>query len=619
MQYTEKESIALFAYVSCVAYLSPLLGAWLADGSWGRYHTIWRFGQAYVIGLVIVTLAASLGPSIRGEEATTAATTTATPTTTTTTDESTSSVTTSHSMDSTSSLLLLQRILTFGGLFLVCLGTGGIKACVSAFGADQVGGLFRPVSSPETNGIDNIGPSEMNTTRDQETNQNQPTEERDEQLRAFFAYFYFGINIGAVTSIACVPLIRAQYGFAAAFSLPTAFMLLAILVFRSRQEEYIHNNVPSKEWTNESDGAKTSTTSTNPPISATFRICWWILRHKLLSSSPRVSRLVPAGWKPAFPLTQSMPLQPRLITRRRGNRVAASDGRRGRHTLVPNDDCDHALSSEPNDYDLKEKHSDQEEGNDENDNTEHEENKQLDEAAQALHALPIIALFPIYWCLYDQQGSVWTLQASRMALHGLEPEQMTLVNPVEILLFIPLFDRIIYPAMETRGWNISPLRRMTWGMALAAISFFVSGWVESSIQYRSDHGLPPVHVFWQLPQLTILAVSEIFLSVTGYEFTYAAAPERLKSFIMAIYLLMMAVGDFVGGLLYSTVFKQLSIAVAMHICGVLMLINLALFRVVSRWWLRHDYTVWRQRPARGDQGQPETVEMAVIVPEVRMV
>ena len=31
----------------------------------------------------------------------------------------------------------LYRIMTFGGLFLIALGTGGIKPCVAAFGGDQ--------------------------------------------------------------------------------------------------------------------------------------------------------------------------------------------------------------------------------------------------------------------------------------------------------------------------------------------------------------------------------------------------------------------------------------------------------------------------------------------------
>jgi dipeptide/tripeptide permease len=216
------------------------------------------------------------------------------------------------------------------------------------------------------------------------------------------------------------------------------------------------------------------------------------------------------------------------------------------------------------------------------------EDIQLRDAAQALHVLPIMTLFPIFWMLYDQQDSVWTLQASRMALHGLEPEQLNVVNPVEIMLFIPLFDRIIYPALEARGWNISHMRRMAGGMLLASLSFFISGLLESVIQHRDEQGIEQIHVFWQLPQLTILAVAEILLSVTGLEFAYASSPERMKAFLMALYLLTTAVGDFFGGVLYSSVFQALNKATVLHVCAGLMLCNLGLFCFVARWYERSE-------------------------------
>src|SRR3569623_1812580 len=60
LQYTDRQAIAFFAYTSCLAYLSPVAGALLADGPLGRYTTILGFGILYVLGLVILTLGASL-------------------------------------------------------------------------------------------------------------------------------------------------------------------------------------------------------------------------------------------------------------------------------------------------------------------------------------------------------------------------------------------------------------------------------------------------------------------------------------------------------------------------------------------------------------------------------
>jgi len=40
----------------------------------------------------------------------------------------------------------------------------------------------------------------------------------------------------------------------------------------------------------------------------------------------------------------------------------------------------------------------------------------LDDARQTLNIIPVLLMFSVFWTLYDQQGSVWTLQATRMYL-----------------------------------------------------------------------------------------------------------------------------------------------------------------------------------------------------------
>ena len=57
--------------------------------------------------------------------------------------------------------------------------------------------------------------------------------------------------------------------------------------------------------------------------------------------------------------------------------------------------------------------------------------------------------YPMYWSLYDQQGSQWTIQAMRMDGYtwGLTilPDQFQVINPILILVCIPLFNRVVYP------------------------------------------------------------------------------------------------------------------------------------------------------------------------------
>ncbi|XP_068102315.1 solute carrier family 15 member 2 [Hyperolius riggenbachi] len=89
---------------------------------------------------------------------------------------------------------------------------------------------------------------------------------------------------------------------------------------------------------------------------------------------------------------------------------------------------------------------------------------------------------PMFWALFDQQGSRWTLQATRMNLDFkgfvAQPDQIQILNPLLILILIPIFDLGIYPLFRLCKLNIKPIPRMTIGMILAALAFAVATVVE---------------------------------------------------------------------------------------------------------------------------------------------
>ncbi|KAM5281940.1 solute carrier family 15 member 2 isoform 1-T1 [Ctenodactylus gundi] len=92
---------------------------------------------------------------------------------------------------------------------------------------------------------------------------------------------------------------------------------------------------------------------------------------------------------------------------------------------------------------------------------------------------------PMFWALLDQQGSRWTLQATRMngnlGFYVLQPDQMQVLNPFLVLIFIPLFDLVIYRLISKCGINFSSLRKMAVGMILACLAFAVAAIVEIKI------------------------------------------------------------------------------------------------------------------------------------------
>jgi POT family proton-dependent oligopeptide transporter len=155
--------------------------------------------------------------------------------------------------------------------------------------------------------------------------------------------------------------------------------------------------------------------------------------------------------------------------------------------------------------------------------------------------LPIYAFVVVFWALFDQTGSAWVLQAEHMNLDWLGHEwlasEIGMVNPILVLMFVPLFSYLVYPAID-RVFPLTPLRKVGVGFFLAALAFVVSAAIEIKIQA----GTTPT-IAWQLLAYAVLTAAEVMVSITCLEFSYTQAPRKLKSFIMALYLLSVSVGN----------------------------------------------------------------------------
>uniref|UniRef100_A0A3B4UC33 Solute carrier family 15 member 2 n=1 Tax=Seriola dumerili TaxID=41447 RepID=A0A3B4UC33_SERDU len=92
-----------------------------------------------------------------------------------------------------------------------------------------------------------------------------------------------------------------------------------------------------------------------------------------------------------------------------------------------------------------------------------------------------------YSCSSLLQGSRWTLQATRMnmAFVRVSFHEITLLkkmlNALLILVFVPVFDLIIYPLVALCRINITPLRKMAMGMIFAALAFCAAALVEVNV------------------------------------------------------------------------------------------------------------------------------------------
>lgn len=103
--------------------------------------------------------------------------------------------------------------------------------------------------------------------------------------------------------------------------------------------------------------------------------------------------------------------------------------------------------------------------------------KLIDESKILLNVLVLFVPLPFFWALFDQQGSRWTFQATRMegdiGFYYIKPDQAQLLNPLMILIFIPLYEVAFYPVLNLLGVR-RPLQKLTLGMILAGVAFMIS-------------------------------------------------------------------------------------------------------------------------------------------------
>jgi len=158
-----------------------------------------------------------------------------------------------------------------------------------------------------------------------------------------------------------------------------------------------------------------------------------------------------------------------------------------------------------------------------------------------LNLVPLYIFVAMFWALFDQTTSAWIEQASHMDRHvfGLEllPSQIQSANPFLVMLLIPVFSWFIYPQMS-RFFEPTPLRKIGIGLFLTIPAFGLPALLEEQIA----RGETP-HIVWHLVAYIIITAAEVMVSITALEFSYTQAPRRMKSFVMGLYMLSVALGN----------------------------------------------------------------------------
>ncbi|GAW13301.1 hypothetical protein ANO14919_026820 [Xylariales sp. No.14919] len=182
----------------------------------------------------------------------------------------------------------------------------------------------------------------------------------------------------------------------------------------------------------------------------------------------------------------------------------------------------------------------------------------VDEVRRGIKACQVFFLFPIYWLPYNQLNSNLTSQAASMLLQGVPNDVVNNLDPIALLIFIPICDKVLYPFLRKLGYNFTPIKKITAGFALGTLAMVVGAVIQHYIYWKSpcrdisgyghvsdckavlnleDERLykPNLTVWIQTPAYVLIAFSEIFASITGLEYAFTKAPRNMRGFITGIF------------------------------------------------------------------------------------
>ncbi len=319
--------------------------------------------------------------------------------------------------------------------------------------------------------------------------------------RVVFDGFYWVINFGSFFATLLAPILLARWGPSVAFGVPGVLMALATFIF----------------WLGRNTYVKVAPTPSDPR--APTRLAWTLLtdhpsgRAALwLAGAGALASLVCGTWLgpiPALCLALVTILGTTSITLWK---------------LLPTDDGDEDIAA----------------------------------LRSILRLLLLFALVTPFWSLFDQKASTWVLQAGHMTLPSFmtSASQMQSLNPLLVMLLIPINNLVLYPLIRRLGVEPTPLRRMTVGIALSGFAWIVVGCMQLWID-----GGATLSIAWQILPYAILTLGEVLVSATGLEFAYSQAPMNAKGTLMSFWSLSVTVGN-LWVLLVDAALKRDSVSVA---------------------------------------------------------
>ncbi|ORY92083.1 MFS peptide transporter, partial [Syncephalastrum racemosum] len=205
----------------------------------------------------------------------------------------------------------------------------------------------------------------------------------------------------------------------------------------------------------------------------------------------------------------------------------------------------------------------------------------VDEMRRTFKACVVFCWFPIYWLCYSQMTNNLVSMTATMLTGDVPNDIMQNINPLTLIVTIPIMDRIFYPVCRRLGFPMRPMIRITLGFLFAALGMAYCAIIQTVVysappfyEYPGlNGGKNYVSAALVIPAYVLIGISEVFASITGLEYAYKKAPVMMKSLVMALFLLTNCFGAVLAFALVSVAqdpklkWMYTGIAIAMGICS----------------------------------------------------
>ena len=195
----------------------------------------------------------------------------------------------------------------------------------------------------------------------------------------------------------------------------------------------------------------------------------------------------------------------------------------------------------------------------------------VEDIKSALSALPALIPFPVAYLIYTNLLTLVYSQGCQMNVHMgsngfiFPISSLSIITTVTSIVFVPLTEKVVYPAMNRYGGclKVTPLRKMGVAFTLAIIAMLISGITEmvrksnlirqftlEEMESPCGNGLPvsDIGILWQSPQFFLLGMSSVLINTGAQDFFYTESPKSMKSTLFSVLYAVDGIGMFMGSL-----------------------------------------------------------------------